>query len=772
MRCLACRWEAYAVQVGHSAAGLGTAFTARSPGWHRPPCLTRLPVHAVPVTLWRRVFATPRCVRVPMSVRLLAPWFLFALLPAQTWVARGAPELSRLQLGVAAATFDAVGGRLLLVDSQQHTWAGVVGPAGIDWTPQVGSLRALNPAATALAFDPIRGRTIATTFSPTGTMEWDGDGWVLVDSWLPPNRLAFDPVRGLLMGVIAPDLGSSTRTFERVGTAWVQRGSAQANLVPGPVAFDPVRGEVLMHGFDTAGVRRTHAWNGTTWQLVASNSGPDTTEVALATDHQRGRLVAHGGLRAGIAVADTWEWNGASWALLGVGMAPAARYRAFVEVPGRGLLALGGLQVDATGVGEGGAEGYLWDGVGWTSLPFAQPSWRTQHGLAYDAPRGEVVLFGGRDAQGSRGDTMVWNGLAWGKRTPATAPSPRYGAALAFDPVRSVVQLFGGTDGTVDFADLWQWDGATWSPGPAAAAPSPRSGAAVAFDTSRNRLLLFGGTSLAGPWANDTWQWDGVTWLQAAPARVPVALRQPRLAFDVQRGLAVLHGQNPNSLSVLGATYEWDGNDYTDFGGSHFRVGSQIWWDDAADLVRGHFTSAVTLAWVGGAWANSTLPAILYRQATGPSLAIVHDAARGGFGFDGLMTWQATAQRANAIDLGTGCGAVGRTPVLAAVGAPILGATTGVSVRLPAIVGGAVVVGLGFSSGSTSLGSGCTWYVSGSVASLLLSTDGYGRAELPLAVPPSPALRGLGVFGQALVLDAQAPLGFGLSQAIQLVLGD
>lgn len=55
---------------------------------------------------------------------------------------------------------------------------------------------------------------------------------------------------------------------------------------------------------------------------------------------------------------------------------------------------------------------------------------------------------------------------------------------------------------------------------------------------------------------------------------------------------------------------------------------------------------------------------------------------------------------------------------------------------------------------------------------MLLFTDGFGRAELPLPVPPSAALRGLGVFGQALVLDAQAPLGFGLSQAIQLLLGD
>ena len=145
---------------------------------------------------------------------------------------------------------------------------------------------------------------------------------------------------------------------------------------------------------------------------------------------------------------------------------------------------------------------------------------------------------------------------------------------------------------------------------------------------------------------------------------------------------------------------------------------------------------------------------------------------RGAFGFDGLMTWQATAQRANAIDFGTGCGAMGRTPLLAVGDAPILGATTWISVRLPASIGGPAVVGLGFRSGSSSVGSGCTWHLSGSVATMLLFTDGYGRAELPLAVPLSPALRGLSVFGQALMPDPLAPLGFGLSQAIQLVLGD
>lgn len=225
-------------------------------------------------------------------------------------------------------------------------------------------------------------------------------------------------------------------------------------------------------------------------------------------------------------------------------------------------------------------------------------------------------------------------------------------------------------------------------------------------------------------------------------------------------------------MSLLAGTYEWDGTNYTDFGGSHFRVGSQLWWDDAAGAVRAYVPMLGTLTWSGTTWVNSPLSVVPYSQVAGPSLAIVTDPGRTAFAFDGMMTWRATPLQANATDLGTGCGAAGRTPLLATLATPILGTTTGVSVALPAVAGGAAVIGLGFATGNTSLGSGCTWHLQGSVASLLVFTNSQGLASVPLALPPAPALRGLSVYGQALVLDSQAPLGFGLSQAIALLLGD
>ena len=55
--------------------------------------------------------------------------------------------------------------------------------------------------------------------------------------------------------------------------------------------------------------------------------------------------------------------------------------------------------------------------------------------LAFDRPRGEIVLFGGDGDTGRPNDTWVWIGAtsSWTQRSPASPPSARIGHALAFD---------------------------------------------------------------------------------------------------------------------------------------------------------------------------------------------------------------------------------------------------------------------------------------------------------------------------------------------------
>ena len=80
--------------------------------------------------------------------------------------------------------------------------------------------------------------------------------------------------------------------------------------------------------------------------------------------------------------------------------------------------------------------------------------------MAYDSNRQRTVLFGGLDsASDTRNDTWEWDGVIWVPMAPANSPSPRQQTAMAFDAGRGVVVLFGGRDGSLELSDTWEWDG-------------------------------------------------------------------------------------------------------------------------------------------------------------------------------------------------------------------------------------------------------------------------------------------------------------------------
>src|SRR6185503_1045324 len=60
-------------------------------------------------------------------------------------------------------------------------------------------------------------------------------------------------------------------------------------------------------------------------------------------------------------------------------------------------------------------------------LATVQPSVsaRAYLAMAYDTGRGRVVLFGGSDASGVRGDTWNRDDTLWAETTPATSPPAR-----------------------------------------------------------------------------------------------------------------------------------------------------------------------------------------------------------------------------------------------------------------------------------------------------------------------------------------------------------
>lgn len=209
-------------------------------------------------------------------------------------------------------------------------------------------------------------------------------------------------------------------------------------------------------------------------------------------------------------------------------------------------------------------------GPGWTLLSgLIPPAYRFAHAMAYDAKRGQAVLFGGNAAPPYLGDTWVSDGFGWVQRTPATSPPARSEHAMAYDTGRERVVLFGGRSIFDRFADTWEWDGSTWLLRTPASSPPALYGEILMYDAANARTILFGG---AGPQGlqNETWAWDGTTWTKLAPAMSPIARTGAAAVYDAARerivlfgGASQIDGDGDGLGDLLADTWEWTGTTWT-----------------------------------------------------------------------------------------------------------------------------------------------------------------------------------------------------------------
>lgn len=124
------------------------------------------------------------------------------------------------------------------------------------------------------------------------------------------------------------------------------------------------------------------------------------------------------------------------------------------------------------------------------------------------------MIHGGRSAFNLiLTDTWERNGSTWARVTSA-GPSRREGTAMAYDAPRDQIVLFGGYYAAAYLSDTWVWDGTDWIPLDPGSGPSPRfvHGMAYAGD---GKTVVFGGCgggmifSCSGDLPNDTWVWNG-----------------------------------------------------------------------------------------------------------------------------------------------------------------------------------------------------------------------------------------------------------------------
>jgi len=235
----------------------------------------------------------------------------------------------------------------------------------------------------------------------------------------------------------------------------------------------------------------------------------------MAYDVDRNRVVIFGGVDStgGIAVNDTWEWNGLGWN-----------------------------RIDSTG-----------------------PASRTNLAMSYDEARKNTVLFGGWTTPNNYfGDTWIWDGTAWVEKL-VSGPSPRANVAMAYDRQRQRIVLFGGSYYQDIYGDTWEWDGTQWQQ-VSTTGPSARIFSKMVYDSTQHKCLLFGGqTTYSGEILHDTWEWDGTSWTEVDTIGPPARLMH-MMAYDPSVNRTILFGGQTSFFApttYLDDTWEWNGSSWT-----------------------------------------------------------------------------------------------------------------------------------------------------------------------------------------------------------------
>jgi hypothetical protein len=178
--------------------------------------------------------------------------------------------------------------------------------------------------------------------------------------------------------------------------------------------------------------------------------------------------------------------------------------------------------------------------------------------MAYDAARGQVVMFGGNSYNSSRqpiylDDTWVWNGSNWVQENPPVSPPPRRAFVwqMAYDPASETVLLAGGLPFSIDDTDVWAWNGSTWTQKLSSTGIEGAGEAVLVTDPSSSHVLMWIPTQGFGMWS-----WTGVGWQFAGSTANLGNLYQAALVGDVGRNRVILFGGTLRS-GYSNATWVW-----------------------------------------------------------------------------------------------------------------------------------------------------------------------------------------------------------------------
>ena len=309
------------------------------------------------------------------------------------------------------------------------------GHAAPNWGQKTPPASPLRSSTSAMAFDAARGQIVLYRFGETWV--WNGSTWTKKSPATSPSlrsraALTYDPVRQhtILFG------GLTASSGDRLVDTWIWDGDNWTQKFPATVpSFDPSSSGFNLLTFDTAHgeailvMDGTWVWDGTNWSQVAdAEHSPGDRTAAIAFDKANGQAVVY-------CEGATWIWEGAKWMRRFPATTPPPLLHhtmAYDELRER-VVVFGGWIDDGAGTDSNAT--WTWDGANWTtSSPQTSPPGRERHSMEYDPIRGQLVVFGGMNLQGTTfGDTWVYpsNSIAATNGTPQfAAPASQFALPL------------------------------------------------------------------------------------------------------------------------------------------------------------------------------------------------------------------------------------------------------------------------------------------------------------------------------------------------------
>lgn len=221
------------------------------------------------------------------------------------------------------------------------------------------------------------------------------------------TSMVFDSSRSVhvLYGGDTGGLTGAADTWEFDGTSWnnIATSSNPGPRVESALSFDPVQLRTLLFsGVGTTSIYAADTWayDGATasWTMVPTSQQPGGRRGhRLIYDSLRGVHVLFGGeSHLNFKYNDTWEFDAAlgSWSQVTTANSPPARHlHAMAYDAARGVtIVYGG--ADANGVALG--DTWEYDGSNWTQVaPLGSPAGRIGARFASDAAGGSAILYGG-----------------------------------------------------------------------------------------------------------------------------------------------------------------------------------------------------------------------------------------------------------------------------------------------------------------------------------------------------------------------------------------